>query len=659
MWEIKADLRAISHKLTRVRGRLLSRRVQYVLDLAVLACGFWLAYLLRFDFVLPPVEVSHLFTQTPLVVLIQFAALYYSGIYAFIYRYVSVWEIKAFITPALYSILPVLVLRLGLPETYQPFRVPLSIAIVDTVLGFGGVIGLRVLRRLLYERAVRRPGPYLSGPRRRLPILLIGAGQGGVLAAREIKSQPHSNIEIKGFIDDDREKQHAIIQGVKVLGTSNDIPRLVREFEIDHVIITIARATRQEIRRIVEICELAQVKTRIIPSFLELIEGRFEVSKIRDVQIEDLLGRRQVQLEEQAIERFILGKVVMVTGAGGSIGAELARQIARFSPAHLLLVERAEFALFEIERKLRQAHPELKISPLVADICDAARMQAVFAAHAPQVVLHAAAHKHVPMMESNPSEAIKNNVFGTRLVGSLAGEFGAEVFVLISTDKAVRPTSIMGASKRVAELVIQDLNSRYATRFVAVRFGNVLGSAGSVIQIFREQIAGGGPVTVTHPDMVRYFMTIPEASQLVLQAGEMGQGGEIFILDMGEPVRILSLAQDMIVLSGLKPYEEIDIVFTGIRPGEKLFEELDTAGEKVAVTHHPKIFIGKISPYSSGVMSAALRRLELLSRDERDEELRSFLEELLPEARLSERDPSGGASPISSALPPGSVELHI
>jgi FlaA1/EpsC-like NDP-sugar epimerase len=265
----------------------------------------------------------------------------------------------------------------------------------------------------------------------------------------------------------------------------------------------------------------------------------------------------------------------------------------------------------------------------------------------------------VPMMEHNPSEAIKNNVFGTRLVGSLAGEFGAEVFVLISTDKAVRPTSVMGASKRVAELVIQDLNAQYATRFVAVRFGNVLGSAGSVIQIFREQIAGGGPVTVTHPEMVRYFMTIPEASQLVLQAGEMGQGGEIFILDMGEPVRILNLAQDMITLSGLKPYEEIDIVFTGIRPGEKLFEELDTASEKVAVTRHPKIFIGKISPYSIGVMSAALRRLELLSRDERGDELRHFLGELLPEAKLLTPDMSGGAPPISSVLTPEHMELHV
>jgi FlaA1/EpsC-like NDP-sugar epimerase len=324
----------------------------------------------------------------------------------------------------------------------------------------------------------------------------------------------------------------------------------------------------------------------------------------------------------------------MVTGAGGSIGSELARQVARFNPSNLLLVERAEFALFNIDRELRESLPGLNIVPLTADVCDENRMRSIFSTYDPHVIVHAAAHKHVPMMESNPTEAVKNNVLGTRLLGEMAGRFGAEAFVLISTDKAVRPTSMMGASKRVAELVIQDLEGRYATRYVAVRFGNVIGSAGSVIPIFREQISKGGPVTVTHPDMVRYFMTIPESVQLVLQAGAMGEGGEIFILDMGEPVSILDLAKDTITLSGLKPYEDIDIVFTGIRPGEKLFEELQTDAESVAKTRHPKIYIGKIAKYPSEEVSSALTELALLAEDGQGNGLRKCLNDLLPEANL-------------------------
>jgi FlaA1/EpsC-like NDP-sugar epimerase len=347
-----------------------------------------------------------------------------------------------------------------------------------------------------------------------------------------------------------------------------------------------------------------------------------------------LLGREPVRLDEDEMQGFLAGKTVMVTGAGGSIGSELARQVARFEPAALLLVERAEFALFSIDRELRDLYPDLEIMPLTADVCDEGRMRTIFAKYEPQVVVHAAAHKHVPMMEFNPTEAVKNNVLGTRLLGEIAGQSGTEAFVLISTDKAVRPSSMMGASKRVAELVIQDLNGRYETRYVAVRFGNVIGSAGSVIPIFREQISKGGPVTVTHPEMVRYFMTIPEAVQLVLQAGAMGEGGEIFILDMGEPVRILDLARDTITLSGFKPHEDIEIVFTGIRPGEKLFEELDTDGEHVAKTRHPKIFIGKIAAYPEAKVGQALQRLAELSRNGHDRDLRAYLNELLPEASL-------------------------
>jgi FlaA1/EpsC-like NDP-sugar epimerase len=331
-----------------------------------------------------------------------------------------------------------------------------------------------------------------------------------------------------------------------------------------------------------------------MPGIDQLISGQVTLNQLRSVAIEDLLGREPVMLDTQSLEAMLKDHVVLVTGAGGSIGSELCRQVARFAPKRLVLVERSEPALFEIHRELVAHHAAVDLVPCIADICDVGRVRAVFGAHRPTVVVHAAAHKHVPMMEWNPGEAIKNNVGGTKTVADAAHEFGVQQFVMVSTDKAVNPTSMMGATKRVAELYVQALNQRSKTRFVAVRFGNVLGSAGSVIPIFKEQIAKGGPVTVTDPEMRRYFMTIPEASQLVLQAATIGRGGEIFVLDMGQPVRIVDLARDLITLSGLVPDKDIEIRFTGLRPGEKLFEELSTAEEKAEKTRHPKIYIGRL-----------------------------------------------------------------
>jgi FlaA1/EpsC-like NDP-sugar epimerase len=401
-----------------------------------------------------------------------------------------------------------------------------------------------------------------------------------------------------------------------------------------------------------EVCRKIGVNVRIIPGLYEILQGNVRVTRIRDVEIEDLLGRERVYLEEEEIGRFVNGKCVVVTGAGGSIGSELARQVARFGPSSLLLLERAEFALFDIDKELRRLHPELRIVPVVADVGDEPWIRNVFATHKPQVVFHAAAHKHVPMMESNPSEAIKNNIIGTRVIAEVSANTGVEAFVMISTDKAVRPTSVMGASKRVAELVVQDLARRSSTRFVAVRFGNVMGSAGSVIPIFREQIQRGGPVTVTDPEMKRYFMTIPEAAQLVMQAGAMGRGGEIFILDMGHPVRILDLAVAMINLSGLRPFEDIEIVFTGLRPGEKLFEELELDGEGISKTRHPKIFIGLIAPYPEGVVDEALVELQRLARTGDPISIREYLNEFLPEATLARarkaEATAAGAQPVAS-----------
>lgn len=644
-----------------------AKQLRFVMDVAVLSAMFWLAYGLRFDFEIPAESRAHALIQYPFVILLQFAAFYLMGIHTFMWRYVGLSEVKPMLKAAIIAAAPLLVMRIGLPLAYQAWRVPFSVILSDTGLVFAGVLGIRVARRMLYERyekeRSRRDGASESKSR---AVLLVGAGRAGVAAMREIVGRGDMSMDVVGFVDDDAEKQGSVIHGIKVLGTTESLPALARSLHIDHVVITIARASRQEIRRIVSICEKIPVKVRIIPGLYELLQGNVEVSRIRDMQIEDLLGREPVQLDEEEVGRFLAGKRVLVTGAGGSIGSELCRQVARYMPASLLLVERAEPALFTIDRELREAWPTLPLEPLVADVCDEARMRTIFRNYQPQIVLHAAAHKHVPLMEINPCESIKNNVIGTQLVADLSGQNGAEAFVLISTDKAVNPTSVMGASKRCAELVVQELNAQYdRTRFLAVRFGNVLGSAGSVIPIFREQIRKGGPVSVTHPDMVRYFMTIPEASQLVLQTAAMGDGGEIFILDMGEPVRILDLAVDMITLSGLKPHEDIPIVFTGIRPGEKLFEELETDAENMAKTKHPKIFIGRIEPYPEQDTRRAVTQLSLYANSGQSEKVREALTAFLPGSNLSGQPapaviPSTppAASKRPSTAPVAAVELR-
>ncbi|HEX3127346.1 MAG TPA: nucleoside-diphosphate sugar epimerase/dehydratase [Thermoanaerobaculia bacterium] len=618
--------------------RFLYRQVQLILDLAAMVGAFVLAYLLRFDFSIPPDESHRMFVQLPVVLLLQFAALGLTGVYSFVWRYVGLREVPAFLKATAFSTLVLLFLRFGLSDDFHLWRVPLSVILMDGPLAFGGALSLRVLRRVLYEsyehdRLDRTATRTMGSRRRKKPVLLVGAGRGGILAVREIAARGDMDIEVVGFVDDDPLKQGTVIHGVKVLGPIRDIPRLVRELGIDHVVITIAEKS-QLLRRIAEICQKSGVRMRAIPGFYEILQGKVEISRMRDVALETLLGREPVHLDQKELDRFLGGRRVMVTGAGGSIGSELARQVARFNPALLLLLDRAEGALFEIDRELRQLRSDLDIVPLIADVVDAPRIRTLLTQYRPEVILHAAAHKHVPLMESNASEAIKNNVFGTRILGEVAGELGVAAFVLISTDKAVRPSSVMGASKRIAELVIQDLDQRFDTRYVAVRFGNVMGSAGSVIPIFREQVSRGGPVTVTHPDMMRYFMTIPEAAQLVLEAGAMGDRGEIYVLDMGEPVRILDLARDLITLSGFRPYEDIDIVFTGLRPGEKLFEELSVSDESISKTRHPKIFIGRLAPFPQDKIADGMKRLAVLCRNGREGEVRAFLADFLDESNL-------------------------
>lgn len=617
----------------------LRRPAQFLADVAILIAAFLLAYLPAINIQLGDFYLGVAVRQLPFVVLVQFSALFLVGTYSIIWRYISIDDIRVFLKAAAISCVILIAFRFLLSFTdFNLWQVPVSVILIDTVVAFGGLLALRILRRFFYE--VGEKNRSYSGKRRirQKPTLIVGAGRMGATLAKEMIGRADAELDVRGFVDDDARKIGGSVNRIKVLGTTKDLEKLVKELDIKQIVIAIDQAQGKEIRRIVDVCTAIPVKAQIVPSLNEIAHGRVSVSRIRDVQIEDLLGREQVQLDDENLHEFLTDKTVLVTGAGGSIGSELIRQITNYHPKQLILVERAEFFLFQIARELASLFPDVSFVPLIADIGDEPRMREIFDTYRPAVIFHAAAHKHVPLMETNTAEAIKNNVFGTYQIGKLAGEFGAGHMVLISTDKAVNPTSVMGASKRVAEIVIQDLNQRYTTNYIAVRFGNVLGSAGSVVPIFSEQIQKGQPITVTHKDMTRYFMTIPEASQLVLQAGALGDGGEIFILDMGQPVRILDLAEDMIRLSGLTPYEDIDIVFTGMRDGEKLFEELEITGENLLKTRNPKIFIGKMATYSRNEVEHIVKEFQGAVDALDNEGIRRIFNEVLPEARIATND---------------------
>lgn len=433
---------------------------------------------------------------------------------------------------------------------------------------------------------------YVKPKKDKKRTLIVGAGNAGTMVARQLLKNNESELLPVAFVDDKVSKQHLEIMDIPVAGTVSDIQQVVRDGEIEHIVIAIPSLKKHELKRVYEQCEQTKVKTQILPMIEDIISGKVSVNEIRDVEVEDLLGREPVELDLEGISQSLTGKTILVTGAAGSIGSEICRQVARFEPATLILLDHSENGIYDIEMELNGEESICQLVTEVSDIKDKEKMQVVFRTYQPDVVFHAAAHKHVPLMEKNPEEAVKNNVYGTKNVAEAAHEANVDTFVMISTDKAVNPTSVMGATKRIAEMIVQQLDKRSNTRFVSVRFGNVLGSRGSVIPLFKKQIEAGGPVTVTHPDMERYFMTIPEASRLVIQAGALAQGGEIFVLDMGEPVKIVDLARNLIRLSGFTE-EEIPITFTGIRSGEKLYEELLNADEVMNEKVHPKIYIGK------------------------------------------------------------------
>ena len=431
--------------------------------------------------------------------------------------------------------------------------------------------------------------------------LIIGAGNGGNLVVRQLQSSEMSELHPVVMLDDDVNKHGLEILGVPVAGGVRDIEQVAIDYDAEHIIIAIPSLSNTDLNNIFTTCSESGIRTQIMPSVEDIMSGRVEVSQIRDVQVEDLLGREPVVLDTERIGKKLTERTVLVTGAGGSIGSEVCRQVARFKPATLILLGHGENSIYDIEMELKQLFPDTRFEPVIADVQDRERMMDVMMTHAPDVVYHAAAHKHVPLMERNPHEAVKNNILGTKNVAEAADEAGVESFVMVSTDKAVNPTSVMGGSKRVAEMIVQHMDTVSATKFVAVRFGNVLGSRGSVIPLFKKQIEAGGPVTVTHPEMTRYFMTIPEASRLVLQAGAIAEGGETFVLDMGEPVKIVDLAKNLIRLSGFST-DEIDIKFSGIRPGEKLFEELLSDDEVHGEQIYPKIYRGKTPPVNMAVI---------------------------------------------------------
>jgi FlaA1/EpsC-like NDP-sugar epimerase len=601
---------------------VIARRIAIiVVHLAAWTASVLLAFSLRFEFQVPPSFVGLLTVWIPTLLIGRTAVFHAQGLFRGLWRYSGARDAVAILqATTISSLLLTAALVVGIGQF------PRSIIGIEWFTAVVLVGGIRFAARAL-RRTNHHPGPVEAKPQR---LLVVGAGDAGEMLVREILKMHRDRYRPVGFVDDDPGKRGAHIHGIRVIGSIPDIPRVAIEKQVDEIVIAIPTATGQQMRRVVDHCKSTGVRFKTIPGLDHIIDGRVRISQIRDVDIEDLLGRAEVRLDAVEIEASVARQVVMVTGAGGSIGSEICRQLLRFGPSLLVLVERAENNLFHVHRELATRQPDGRIVPCVADVTDATRMVELFRRYRPQVLYHAAAHKHVPMMEWNPGEAVKNNVLGTKTLADLASRFEVGRFVMISTDKAVNPTSVMGVSKRVAEIYVQALSQRSPTRFVTVRFGNVLGSAGSVIPIFKEQIASGGPVTVTHPDMKRYFMTIPEASQLVLQAGAMGAGGEIFILDMGEPVRIGDLARELITLSGLKVGEDIEIRFTGVRPGEKLFEEIAVTSENADKTRHPKIFVGRLRPHP---WEALADQLQALAAAEGVEEVRRRFAEIVPEYR--------------------------
>jgi len=611
---------------------VMRNRYLALIDILLILLSTVTAFGIRFDTLTVWTYLSQNLFFIPLVLVIRLPLFYFFGLYRRLWRYASVNELVAISEAVLLgtavaaAVILIVLLPLDLVSGF-----PRSLLLIEGMLTLLLVGGVRFSFRVTHGARPSGASPAVTRNGSRKRVLIVGAGDAGALILRELHANPGLGLDPVAFLDDDKSKKGLRIHNVPVLGDVHALPAVVQAQKIEVVIIAMPTAPGRVVRKVAELCRKVGVPVKTIPGLYEILGGSVKVSAIREVELEDLLRREPVKIDLKQVGQYLNGARVLVTGAGGSIGSELCRQVARFKPERLILFELAENNLYQIHRELIAHFPLLAVVPIVGDVRDPSKVDLVFAQQQPVVVFHAAAHKHVPLMESNVDEVVANNVLGTRNVLDASIRHHVNRFVLISTDKAVNPQSVMGASKRVAELMVQDAARRNKSVFVTVRFGNVLGSSGSVVPLFKEQIAAGGPVTVTHPEMRRYFMTIPEAVTLIVQAAALGVGGEIFVLDMGEPVKISDLATDLIHLSGFEPGEEIEIVYTGLRPGEKLREELFTAREEPQKTKHPQIFVAQGDRCDGEKLQRDLAELESLVLVRDAAKIKAKLKEIVPE----------------------------
>ncbi len=613
----------MSKKFHILEHKLVTRRIFLIAyDALAVAASAFLALFLRANLVFSDINPEFLVTikETILITMaITIAVFWFFRLYHSLWEFASVNEMQNLVVAC--SVMTVIqyvmirLLHMPIPRSY-----PLFYAFLEIALTFASRFAYRFFRGLKHKAQNKKNGTN---------VMIIGAGEAANAIIKEIQSSYFSHMVIKCLIDDDPNKWGRFVQGVKVVGDRNKIIESANFYSIDEIFIAIPTASRATIKELTQICQETGCKLSTLPGYYQLVNGEVSVSKLRSVDVEDLLGREPVRVDIDSILGYVKDKVIMVTGGGGSIGSELCRQIATHSPKQLIIVDIYENNAYDIQQELKIKYPALNLVVLVASVRNTNRMNYIFETYHPEIVYHAAAHKHVPLMEDSPNEAIKNNVLGTWKTADAAARYGVKKFVMISTDKAVNPTNIMGASKRICEMIVQTYNKKSATEFVAVRFGNVLGSNGSVIPLFKKQILAGGPVTVTHPDIIRYFMTIPEAVSLVLQAGAYAKGGEIFVLDMGEPVKILDLAKNLIRLSGYKVDEDIKIEFTGLRPGEKLYEELLMDEEGLTDTDNKLIHIGKPLKIDEEKFFEQLERLSKAAKNE-EPNIRELVKEIVP-----------------------------
>ena len=609
------------------RTRLKRSAVVMALDALWIIASFFLALWIRFEFRVAsiPEKYFSVFTETifwwALLCVIVLALV---GAYNCIWRYIGLRDLCRLIVG--YAIVAGLGLGLVVMLSLQ---MPRSYYCIGFLLSFCGSAAMRVSYRLLIQMSAELAN---RKPKTVDRVMIIGAGSAAQMLLREFAANPELHARVECLIDDNPGKYRMFLEGVRIVGDRTAIPAMAKRYNINRIVYAISNASPEARKEILNICSTTKCKLQVLPSISQLVSEQVSVSQLKDVEVQDLLGRAPIQVNLEEIYRYIGGKVVLVTGGGGSIGSELCRQIAKSKPQQLVIFDVYENNLYDIQLELRRTHPELNLVALVGSVRNTKRIESVMGTYRPDIVFHAAAHKHVPLMEDSPNEAIKNNVLGTYKTATAAARAGVKKFVLISTDKAVNPTNIMGASKRLCEMVVQMMNRRSETDFVAVRFGNVLGSNGSVIPLFKKQIAAGGPVTVTHPDIIRYFMTIPEAVSLVLQAGYYAKGGEIFILDMGQPVRIADMARNLIRLSGYEPDVDIKIVYTGLRPGEKLFEELLMKEEGLQSTDNHLIHIGRPIEMDDEQFIAELAELRRACEGEAGD-IKEIVERIVPTYR--------------------------